>query len=197
MTSGPVEGDADMHSYPMAESSRSARSDTKRLNACSSLIWSMSSSLVSLVSPSLATLDLPPAPSQCLWCIKTVFASFQKHITQKEGKQKKGNTKEASPVHQSPATRADVVELLFQTIQQAAVDTRTELYKHIVLSGGSSMYPGFPSRLEKEMKQLYLTKVLGGDGSRLKVRYRSLLLHGVRATSLDRVEASLVVVLVP
>lgn len=61
-----------------------------------------------------------------------------------------------------------VAELLFQTIQQAAVDTRTELYKHIVLSGGSSMYPGFPSRLEKEMKQLYLTRVLGNDGSRLK-----------------------------
>ncbi|WWC71929.1 uncharacterized protein I206_105888 [Kwoniella pini CBS 10737] len=60
-----------------------------------------------------------------------------------------------------------VAELLFQTIQQAAVDTRTELYKHIVLSGGSSMYPGFPSRLEKEMKQLYLTRVLGGDSSRL------------------------------
>jgi hypothetical protein len=66
---------------------------------------------------------------------------------------------------------ADTVhaELLFQTIQQAAVDTRSELYKHIVLSGGSSMYPGFPSRLEKEMKQLYLSKVLAGDGSRLKV----------------------------
>jgi actin-related protein len=60
-------------------------------------------------------------------------------------------------------------ELLFQTIQAAAVDTRTELYKHIVLSGGSSMYPGLPSRLEKEMKQLYLTRVLGGDASRLQV----------------------------
>lgn len=62
-----------------------------------------------------------------------------------------------------------VAELLFNTIQSAAVDTRTELYKHIVLSGGSSMYPGLPSRLEKEMKQLYLTRVLNGDGSRLKV----------------------------
>lgn len=61
-----------------------------------------------------------------------------------------------------------VAELLFQTIQQAAVDTRSELYKHIVLSGGSSMYPGFPSRLEKEMKQLYLTRVLANDASRLK-----------------------------
>lgn len=60
------------------------------------------------------------------------------------------------------------LELLFQTIQAAAVDTRAELYKHIVLSGGSSMYPGLPSRLEKEMKQLYLTRVLGGDASRLQ-----------------------------
>lgn len=62
-----------------------------------------------------------------------------------------------------------LAELLFQTIQAAAVDTRSELYKHIVLSGGSSMYPGLPSRLEKEMKQLYLTRVLGGDASRLQV----------------------------
>ncbi|KAJ7595913.1 actin family [Mycena floridula] len=60
-----------------------------------------------------------------------------------------------------------VAEMLFQTIQNAAVDVRTELYKHIVLSGGSSMYPGLPSRLEKEMKQLYLTRVLGGDPARI------------------------------
>ncbi|KZV96780.1 Actin/actin-like protein [Exidia glandulosa HHB12029] len=60
-----------------------------------------------------------------------------------------------------------VAELLFLTIQNAAVDTRGELYKHIVLSGGSSMYPGLPSRLEKEMKQLYLTRVLNGDPTRL------------------------------
>jgi actin-related protein len=64
--------------------------------------------------------------------------------------------------------------MLFQTIQNAAVDVRSELYKHIVLSGGSSMYPGLPSRLEKEMKQLYLTRVLAGDPSRLNVRYLKL-----------------------
>ena len=62
-----------------------------------------------------------------------------------------------------------VAEMLFQTIQSAAVDVRAELYKHIVLSGGSSMYPGLPSRLEKEMKQLYLTRVLNSDPSRLNV----------------------------
>lgn len=35
------------------------------------------------------------------------------------------------------------------------------------------MYPGLPSRLEKEMKQLYLTRVLNSDPSRLNVRYLS------------------------
>ena len=31
------------------------------------------------------------------------------------------------------------------------------------------MYPGLPSRLEKEIKQLYLERVLQGDTSRLAV----------------------------
>jgi len=60
-----------------------------------------------------------------------------------------------------------VAELLFNTIQSGEMDIRSELYKHIVLSGGSSMYPGLPSRLEKEVKQLYLKNVLKGDTSRL------------------------------
>lgn len=71
-----------------------------------------------------------------------------------------------------PSVGTDVysTEMLFQAIQSAAMDIRPELYRHIVLSGGSSMYPGLPSRLEKEMKQLYLCNVLNGDPSRLSVR---------------------------
>lgn len=62
-----------------------------------------------------------------------------------------------------------IAEFLFNTIQAADVDVRSSLYKAIVLSGGSSMYPGLPSRLEKEIKQLWLTKVLGGNPERLSV----------------------------
>ncbi len=62
------------------------------------------------------------------------------------------------------------LELLFNCIQSADIDVRPELYKNIVLSGGSSMYPGLPSRLEKEVKQLYLSKVLKDDVTRLKVK---------------------------
>uniref|UniRef100_UPI00201FF152 actin-related protein 2 n=1 Tax=Myodes glareolus TaxID=447135 RepID=UPI00201FF152 len=60
-----------------------------------------------------------------------------------------------------------VAELLFNTIQAADIDTRSEFYKHIVLSGGSTMYPGLPSRLERELKQLYLERVLKGDVEKL------------------------------
>lgn len=46
---------------------------------------------------------------------------------------------------------------------------RSELYKHIILSGGSTMYPGLPSRLEREIKQLYLERVLKNDTTKLSV----------------------------
>jgi len=45
--------------------------------------------------------------------------------------------------------------LIHDTIQGAAIDLRSDLYKHIVLSGGTTMFPGLPSRLEKEIKALY------------------------------------------
>ncbi|XP_050528359.1 actin-related protein 2 [Daktulosphaira vitifoliae] len=66
-----------------------------------------------------------------------------------------------------------IAELVFNTIQTADIDMRTELYKHIVLSGGSTMYPGLPSRLEREIKQLYVERVLKNDTttlSKLKIR---------------------------
>ena len=62
-------------------------------------------------------------------------------------------------------------EMLFNTIQNVEIDLRPELYKHIVLSGGSTMYPGLPSRLEKDVTELYLNRVLQGDSSRLSVNF--------------------------
>lgn len=62
-----------------------------------------------------------------------------------------------------------IAEMLFNTIQSAPIDTRPEFYKYIVLSGGSTMYPGLPSRLERELKQLYVQNVLKGDAKGLSV----------------------------
>ena len=48
--------------------------------------------------------------------------------------------------------KSGMSDMVFEMIQDADIDTRAEYYKHIVLSGGSSMYPGLPSRLEKDIK---------------------------------------------
>jgi len=58
-------------------------------------------------------------------------------------------------------------DMLFNMINEADRDLRASFYKHIVLSGGSTMYPGLPCRLEKEMRRLYLENVLKGDKKRL------------------------------
>jgi actin-related protein 2 len=69
--------------------------------------------------------------------------------------------------HLLDSEQPGVQHMLFNMIQEADIDLRPAFYKHIVLSGGSTMYPGLPSRLEKEMKELYLAHVLKGDKNRL------------------------------
>ncbi|KAJ0972537.1 hypothetical protein J5N97_020496 [Dioscorea zingiberensis] len=53
-------------------------------------------------------------------------------------------------------------------IQEMDIDNRMRLYQHIVLSGGSTMYPGLPSRLEKAILDCYLETVLKGNTDGLK-----------------------------
>jgi len=52
-----------------------------------------------------------------------------------------------------------ISDALFKCINDADVDLRQPFYEHIVLSGGTTMYPGLPSRLEKDLKDLYRTKL--------------------------------------
>ncbi len=56
---------------------------------------------------------------------------------------------------------------LWNCIQAADIDVRSSLYEHVVLSGGSTMFPGLSSRIEKDMRGLFLEKALRGDVSRL------------------------------
>jgi len=44
--------------------------------------------------------------------------------------------------------------LTFDSIMKCDVDIRRDLYKNIVMSGGTTMFTGIPERLEKEMKAL-------------------------------------------
>jgi actin-related protein 2 len=50
-------------------------------------------------------------------------------------------------------------EALFNVINGTDMDLRQPLYDHIVLSGGTTMYPGLPSRLEKDLRHFYKTKL--------------------------------------
>ncbi|KAH7315977.1 hypothetical protein KP509_21G072600 [Ceratopteris richardii] len=61
-----------------------------------------------------------------------------------------------------------LAETAFRCVQEMDIDNRMPLYQHIVLSGGNTMFPGLPSRLEKEMRQLYLQTVLRGNKQGLK-----------------------------
>jgi len=45
-------------------------------------------------------------------------------------------------------------KLVFESIMKCDVDIRKDLYANIVLSGGSTMYPGIQERMEKEIKNL-------------------------------------------
>jgi len=52
-----------------------------------------------------------------------------------------------------------MAESLFHCINEANVDLRQPFYDHIVLSGGTTMYPGLPSRLEKDLMHFYATRL--------------------------------------
>jgi len=61
-----------------------------------------------------------------------------------------------------------LAELIFNTVQSAPIDHRAPYFKHVVLSGGTTMFPGFSSRLEKDLNKIILDRVLKGDTSRMK-----------------------------
>lgn len=41
--------------------------------------------------------------------------------------------------------------MTFGSIQECDIDIRKDLYGNIILSGGTTLYPGMPDRLEKEI----------------------------------------------
>ena len=40
-------------------------------------------------------------------------------------------------------------EIAYQSILKCEIDLRRDMYSNIVMSGGTSMYPGLPERLSK------------------------------------------------
>ena len=56
--------------------------------------------------------------------------------------------------------------MTFDSINNSTRDVQAELFKHVVLSGGTTMFPGLPTRLQQELKKRYVDVKLGGNKSR-------------------------------
>lgn len=45
-------------------------------------------------------------------------------------------------------------EIIYESIMKCDIDLRKDLWGHIILAGGNTMFPGFAERLEKELTAL-------------------------------------------
>jgi actin-related protein 2 len=50
-----------------------------------------------------------------------------------------------------------IAEIIVKSARSTPLDNRGELLKHILLSGGNTMFPGIVTRLEREVKKIYST----------------------------------------
>lgn len=73
-----------------------------------------------------------------------------------------------TPHLRGAADNEGLTQLIFNTIMKSDINVRKEYFSKIVLSGGTTMFPGFSTRLQKDLRQLYLDQVLKGDKSREK-----------------------------
>ena len=56
-----------------------------------------------------------------------------------------------------------IPDMIFNTIVKSPLDCRKELYNNIVLSGGSTMFPGYPTRITKDLWTIFKREVMKGD----------------------------------
>ena len=58
--------------------------------------------------------------------------------------------------------------MLFDSIKSCEIDLFLPLVQNIILTGGTTMFPGLSSRIEKDLKDLMTEKKYSGDASRVK-----------------------------
>lgn len=63
------------------------------------------------------------------------------------------------------------VNNLLYILKKSPIDVRSLLYKSILISGGTTMFPGFPTRLLNDMTKIYKKEILKGKegGSKVKI----------------------------
>jgi actin-related protein 2 len=61
-----------------------------------------------------------------------------------------------------------ICEMLFKSLNESPLDCQRALVGNIILSGGTTMFPGLSSRVEKEVKDIYVREKFKGDREGLK-----------------------------
>lgn len=65
-------------------------------------------------------------------------------------------------------------DMVFESILKSPIDLRSKLYDNILISGGTSMFPGFPTRLLNDITKLFKTKVQKNSNISSKIKLRVL-----------------------
>ena len=55
------------------------------------------------------------------------------------------------PLEMNGKELPSIQEIIYNSIQECDIDTRADIYKNIILSGGTTMYEGIGERLNKEI----------------------------------------------
>lgn len=59
-----------------------------------------------------------------------------------------------------------ISELIYESITESPIDCQKALFGNITLAGGTTMFPGLSSRVEKDIRELFIADKLGGDRTR-------------------------------
>ena len=59
-----------------------------------------------------------------------------------------------------------ISDLIYESICESPIDCQKALFGNITLAGGTTMFPGLSSRVEKDIKELFIMDKLGGDRTR-------------------------------
>lgn len=60
-----------------------------------------------------------------------------------------------------------ISELMFESINESPLDCQKALVQNVILTGGTTMFPGLSSRVEKDLKEIYVRDKFDGDASGL------------------------------
>ena len=60
-----------------------------------------------------------------------------------------------------------ISDMIFESINESPLDCQKALVNKVMLTGGTTMFPGLSSRVEKDLKEIYVREKFKGDVSGL------------------------------